>query len=53
MLEMFVQLARHQTQYIWKLTGADLIFEIRDDDVAKIATHDTDCLAPIRRRNAG
>src|SRR5262249_34947585 len=51
--KVLVELARDHAQYTWKLTVADFIFKIRDDDAAKVAAHDTDCLAPIRRSNAG
>src|SRR5262249_47067943 len=52
-LKVLVELVCDHAQYIWKLTAADFIFEIRDDDATKVAAHDTDCLAPIRRSNAG
>src|SRR3974377_1270785 len=52
-LEMLVQLVRHHTQHIRKITAADFIFEVRDDDPAKVAAHYTACLPPIRRSNAG
>jgi hypothetical protein len=59
-LEILVQHVRDHAKDVrqiapdeMRIAAFDFEFEVEDDDYGEVSIHDSDCLAPTRRRRAG